>query len=57
MVRLVNCGITIEVNAIEAQRYLAAGYVEVEEPVEVPAPARPEAAEETTTRKIAKRGK
>jgi len=56
MVRLVNCGITIEVNAIEAQRYLAAGYVEVEEPVEVPAPARPEAAEETTTRKIAKKG-
>lgn len=54
--KLTHCGITIEVNAIDAQRYLAAGYVEVEEPVEVPAPTRPEAAEETTTRKIAKKG-
>lgn len=55
--KLTNCGITIDVNALEAPRYLAAGYVKVEgEPVEVPAPARPEAAEETTTRKIAKKG-
>ena len=41
--KLTNCGITIDINPIEASRYLAAGYVEVkDEPVEIPAPAKPE---------------
>ena len=41
--KLTNCGITIDVNALEAPRYLAADYVKVEgEPVEVPADPQPE---------------
>jgi len=37
--KLTNCGITIDINPLEASRYLAAGYVEVkDEPVEIPAP-------------------
>ena len=41
--KLTNCGITIDVNALEAPRYLAAGYVKAEgEPVEVPADPQPE---------------
>lgn len=44
--KLYNCGITIDVNAHEAPRYLAAGYVKVEEkPVEIPANPQPEASE------------
>lgn len=40
--KLVNSGITIDVNALEAPRYLAAGYVVVEEkPVEIPADPQP----------------
>jgi len=43
-VKLYNCGITIDVNALEAPHYLAAGYVKVEEkPVEIPADPQPEA--------------
>jgi hypothetical protein len=42
-VKLYNCGITIDVNALEAPHYLAAGYVKVEEkPVEIPAAPQPE---------------
>jgi len=45
-VKLYNCGITINVSAHEAPRYLAAGYVKVEEkPVEIPANPQPEASE------------
>jgi len=45
-VKLINCGITINVSAHEAPRYLAAGYVKVEEkPVEIPANPQPEASE------------
>jgi hypothetical protein len=45
-VKLYNCGITIDVNALEAPHYLAAGYVKVEEkPVEIPANPQPEASE------------
>jgi hypothetical protein len=45
-VKLYRCGITIDVNALEAPRYLAAGYVKVEEkPVEIPANPQPEASE------------
>ena len=41
--KLTNCGITIDVNALEAPRYIAAGYVKVEEkPVEIPADPQPE---------------
>ena len=41
--KLYNCGITINVSAHEAPRYLAAGYVKVEEkPVEIPADPQPE---------------
>jgi hypothetical protein len=41
--KLYNCGITIDVNALEAPRYIAAGYVQVEEkPVEIPADPQPE---------------
>lgn len=41
--KLYNCGITIDVNALEAPHYLAAGYVKVEEkPVEIPAAPQPE---------------
>ena len=44
--KLINCGITINVSAHEAPRYLAAGYVKVEEkPVEIPANPQPEASE------------
>jgi len=42
-VKLYNCGITIDVSAHEAPRYIAAGYVKVEEkPVEIPAAPQPE---------------
>lgn len=41
--KLTYCGITIDASAIEAPRYIAAGYVEVkDEPVEIPAPPQPE---------------
>ncbi len=60
--KLTHCGITIEVNAIDAQRYLAAGYKPVEELVEIPAPpepslkgGRPEAVEEPKARISAKK--
>ena len=44
--KLTKCGITIDVNALEAPRYIAAGYVKVEEkPVEIPANPQPEASE------------
>ncbi len=44
--KLYNCGITIDVNALEAPHYLAAGYVKVEEkPAEIPANPQPEASE------------
>lgn len=44
--KLYNCGITINVSALEVPRYLAAGYVKVEEkPVEIPANPQPEAPE------------
>ena len=44
--KLYHCGITIDVNALEAPRYIAAGYVQVEEkPVEIPANPQPEASE------------
>jgi hypothetical protein len=43
-VKLYHCGITIDVSAIEAPRYIAAGYVPVveEKPVEIPATPQPE---------------
>jgi len=45
-VKLTNCGVTINVSAHEAPRYLAAGYVKVEEkPVEIPANPQPKASE------------
>ena len=56
--KLYNCGITIDVNALEAPRYKAAGYVLVEEkPVEIPADPQPEpeALQEPKARKSAKR--
>jgi hypothetical protein len=57
--KLYHCGITIDVSAADAQRYLNAGYVpvvEVTEPVEMPAPAQPaEAVELPKARKSAKR--
>jgi len=41
--KLTNCGITIDISALEAPRYIAAGYVQVEEkPVEIPAAPQPE---------------
>ena len=41
--KLYHCGITIDVSAADAQRYLNAGYVLVEEkPVEIPAAPQPE---------------
>ena len=57
--KLYNCGITIDVNALEAPHYLAAGYVKVEEkPVEIPADPQPEPeAVEPKARKVAKKGK
>ena len=55
--KLYNCGITIDVNALEAPHYLSAGYVKVEEkPVEIPAnpqPEAPEVLEKPKTRKTA----
>ena len=56
--KLYLCGITIDVNAIEAPRYIAAGYVKVEEkPVEIPADFQlaPEAVQEPKARKSAKK--
>jgi len=56
--KLYNCGITIDVSALEAPRYIAAGYVEVkDEPVEIPAPLQPEpeAAEEPKASRSAKK--
>lgn len=56
--KLTNCGITINVSAIEAPRYKAAGYVLVEEkPVEIPADPQPEpeAVQEPKARKSAKK--
>jgi len=62
-VKLYHCGITIDVSAIEAPRYIAAGYVPVvEEPAEIPAPhepslkgGRPEVVEEPKARISAKK--
>jgi hypothetical protein len=56
-VKLTNCGITIDVNALEAPRYMAAGYVEVKESVEMPTQdqSEPEAVIEPKARKSAKR--
>ena len=56
--KLTKCGITIDVSAADAQRYLNAGYVLVEEkPVEIPADPQPqpEAVQEPKARKSAKR--
>ena len=57
--KLTNCGITIDVNALEAPRYIAAGYVPVveEKPVEIPADPQPEpeAVEAPKARKSAKK--
>lgn len=56
--KLTNCGITINVSAIEAPRYKAAGYVLVEEkPVEIPADPQPEpeALQEPKARRQAKK--
>ena len=57
--KLYNCGITIDVSAIEAPRYIAAGYVPVveEKPVEIPAAPQPEpeAIIEPKARKSAKK--
>jgi len=57
--KLYHCGITIDVSAADAQRYLNAGYVLVEEkPVEIPADPQPEPeAVEPKARKVAKKGK
>lgn len=56
--KLYHCGITIDVNALEAPRYIAAGYVLAEEkPVEIPADPQPEPeAVEPKARKVAKKG-
>ena len=42
--KLTNCGITIDVSAIEAPRYIAAGYIPVveEKPEVIPATPQPE---------------
>ena len=56
--KLYHCGITIDVSAADAQRYLNAGYVLVEEkPVEIPAAPQPEpeAVEAPKARKSAKK--
>jgi len=62
--KLINSGITIDVNPNEAQRYLSAGYVEVKESVEMPAEpqpepslkgGRPEVVEAPKARKLAKK--
>ena len=58
--KLYHCGITIDVSAIEAPRYIAAGYVPVveEKPVEIPATPQPEpeAIAVPKARKVAKKG-
>lgn len=55
--KLYYCGITIDISAIEAPRYIAAGYVPVveEKPVEIPADPQPEVVEEPKARKSAKK--
>jgi len=58
--RLFHCGITIDVSAADAQRYLNAGYVpvvEVTESVEMPTQdqPQPEAVQEPKARKSAKK--
>lgn len=54
--KLTKCGITIDVNALEAPRYLAAGYVKVEEkPVEIPANPQPEALDEVVEKPKARK--
>jgi len=58
--RLYHCGITIDVSAADAQRYLNAGYVpvvEVTESVEMPTQdqPQPEAVQEPKARKSAKK--
>jgi len=57
--KMVNGGVTIEVDPADAQRYLRAGYVLAEErPVEIPADPQPEPeAVEPKARKVAKKGK
>lgn len=55
--KLVNGGITVEANKLDAQRLIAAGYVVVEEEPESK-PAQPQAqVGETKVRKVAKKGK
>jgi len=55
-VKLINCGITIDASAHEAPRYLAAGYVKVEEkPVEIPANPQPEALDEVVEKPKARK--
>jgi hypothetical protein len=57
--KLTNCGITIDINPIEASRYIAAGYKPVveEKPVAIPADPQPEpeAVQEPKARKSAKK--
>jgi hypothetical protein len=38
MTRLYNCGIYIDIPEAEIESYLRAGYVKINEPVEIPAP-------------------
>ena len=57
--KLYHCGITIDISAIEAPRYIAAGYVPVveEKPEVIPAAPQPEpeAVEAPKARKSAKK--
>ena len=54
--KLTNCGVTINVSAHESPRYLAAGYVKVEEkPVEIPANPQPEAHEDAAEKPKARK--
>ena len=54
--KLYHCGITIDVSAADAQRYLNAGYVLVEEkPVEMPADPQPEALDEVVEKPKARK--
>ena len=54
--KLTKCGITIDVNALEAPRYIAAGYVLAEEkPVEIPANPQPEALDEVVEKPKARK--
>ena len=55
--KLTKCGITIDVNALEAPRYIAAGYVPVveEKPVEIPANPQPEALDEVVEKPKARK--